>query len=73
MTALEPQRLADLICAKLGKPAVHENAVYSPLEAARLVSITPCAMRRKLVAGEIRGSRRLGRWRVRGAELLKLV
>lgn len=71
MTTAELTALADLICAKLAKPPVNADAVYSAEEAAQLLSIHPDVMRRKLVAGQIRGSRRLGRWRVMGKDLLK--
>lgn len=50
---------------------IESNAIYSVREAAFLLSLAPKVMREKLVKGQIKGSRALGNWRVRGSELLK--
>ena len=55
-----------------GSRAIEPNAIYTAAEAARLIAIHPDNMRKKLRLEIIRGSRRLGNWRVKGNELLKL-
>ena len=51
---------------------IEPDALYTANEAAALVSLHPDTFRRKLRCGLIPGKRRIGRWRIRGAELLKL-
>lgn len=65
------QRVVALLDARAGAH-VDADAIYTPNEAARLIAMHPVTVRRKLREGSIRGSRRSGDWRVRGAELLKL-
>ena len=52
--------------------AIEATAIYTVAEAARLISMHPDSFRKMLKNGSIRGSKRLGDWRVKGAELLKL-
>jgi excisionase family DNA binding protein len=51
---------------------IEPDAIYTVNEAATLISIHPETVTKKLRQGAIAGKRRLGRWRIRGAELLKL-
>lgn len=51
--------------------AIEPSAIYTAPEAARLLALNPKVMQRKLASGVIKGSQRIGRWRVRGSELLK--
>ena len=51
--------------------AIEPNAVYTAPEAARLVGLHVESMTKKLRLGVIKGSRRIGTWRVRGSELIR--
>jgi hypothetical protein len=51
---------------------VEPDAIYSVKTAALLLDLHEVTLRKKLRAGIVRGSRKLGDWRVRGAELLRL-
>jgi len=51
--------------------SIEPNAIYTAQEAALLLAINPQSMQRKLESGAIKGSKKIGRWRVRGSELLK--
>jgi hypothetical protein len=48
------------------------DGIYTTADAARVLSMHPESVTRLLRAGVLRGSRRLGRWRMRGADLLKI-
>lgn len=54
-----------------GTRAIHPDAVYTAPEAARLVGLHVESMTKKLRLGVIKGSRRIGTWRVRGSELIR--
>lgn len=51
--------------------AIEPDAVYTAPEAARLVGLHVESMTKKLRLGVIKGSRRIGTWRVRGSELIR--
>lgn len=51
--------------------AIEPDAVYTAPEAARLVGLHVESMTKKLRLGIIKGSRRIGTWRVRGSELIR--
>lgn len=51
---------------------IEADAIYTAGEAARLTSMHIDTIRVRLRQGVIKGSRRAGDWRIRGAELLKL-
>lgn len=54
-----------------GGKAIEPDAIYTADEAAALVGLHPFTVRKKFRCGLIAGRRKLGRWRIRGAELLK--
>lgn len=66
------QRTAAIILAGTTTRAIEPGAIYTVNEAAFLTSMRPKTLSAKLVAGTIPASRRLGTWRVRGSELIKL-
>lgn len=47
------------------------DGIYTVADASRVLGMHQVTIREKLRCGIIRGSRRLGQWRVRGSELLK--
>jgi len=51
--------------------AIEPAAIYTAPEAARLVGLHAESMTKKLRLGVIKGSRRIGTWRVRGSELIR--
>lgn len=51
--------------------AIEPNAIYTAQEAAHLLSLHPKTLKQKLHAFKIKGSLKLGQWRVMGSELLK--
>jgi hypothetical protein len=51
--------------------AIEPTAIYTAPEAARLLSMSPRYITTKLNLGVIKGSRRIGTWRVRGSELIR--
>ena len=51
---------------------IQPNQIYTVDQAATLLSMHPVTIRDKLRVGIIRGSRRIGRWRIIGSELLRL-
>ena len=57
--------------AALTSRAVEPAAIYTACEAAFLLRMNTVVMQRKLSAGVIKGSRRIGTWRVRGSELIR--
>lgn len=50
--------------------SIEPNAIYTDREAAAILAINVRVMQRKLQAGVIKGSKKTGRWRVRGSALL---
>jgi hypothetical protein len=66
------QRTAAIILAGTTTRAIEPGAIYTVREAAHLAAMSPATMQQKLAKGTINASRRLGTWRVRGSELLKL-
>ena len=51
---------------------IDPGAIYTAKEAARLISLHIDTLREKLRLGIVKGSRKLGDWRIKGSELLKL-
>ena len=51
--------------------AIEPTAIYTAPEAARLVGLHVETLTKKLRFGVIKGSRRIGTWRVRGSELIR--
>ena len=52
--------------------AIEATAIYSIRSAAYLLEMHPDTVRKRVRLGLIKGSRRCGDWRIKGAELLKL-
>lgn len=52
--------------------AIEPNAIYSIRSAAVLLELHPDTLRKRLQMGIVKGSRRLGDWRIKGSELLRL-
>lgn len=52
---------------------IESDALYSVKTASRLLEVHEATLRTKLRAGVVRGTRRLGDWRMRGSDLLALV
>lgn len=52
--------------------AIVADGLYTVAEAARATSFHPKTISRWLRAGVVKGNRKLGHWRMRGAELLKI-
>lgn len=52
--------------------SIDATALYTVEQAASLLSLHPVTLRKKLRCGLIPGKRRVGRWRIRGSELLNL-
>lgn len=51
---------------------VDPDAIYNVAEASRLIGLNRVRLRGKLQIGIIKGSRKLGTWRIRGEELLRV-
>lgn len=54
------------------KAAIVPNAIYTVDQAAALIGLHPETVTRKLRIGRVQGTRRAGRWRINGAELLRM-
>lgn len=50
---------------------IEPNAIYTAEEAADLLALELTTFRRMLRQGRLKGSRKLGRWRIKGSELMK--
>ena len=50
---------------------IEPGAIYTAAQAAAAISVHPKTLARWLRAGVLRGNRKLGSWRILGAELLK--
>ncbi|MES2465624.1 MAG: hypothetical protein V4671_34095, partial [Armatimonadota bacterium] len=65
-------QLAKQVGARVEKSrSIEPDAVYSADEAAFFLALNPVTLRQKLQLGVVKGSKRLGEWRIRGSELLK--
>lgn len=69
----EPTPLPTSAPAPTTSKRIESDAIYSVKTASDLLEIHEVTLRKKLRAGVVRGSRRLGDWRMRGADLLSLV